>query len=135
MLVLPKPPKWLKKTVLKGALVVIEKNSNLRLKHWFSKCYLFCEFRMKYFKDIEILYEKFYIISKYCPISKSNVDTVITDMNNIELSSDSDSSNEVYIILILLTIFLLLIIIELVIVKIEILILVIVKIIILLLLI
>ena len=51
---------------------------------------------MKYFKDIEILYEIFYIISKYCPISNSNVDTVITDMNNIELSSDSDSSNEVY---------------------------------------
>ena len=51
---------------------------------------------MKYFKDIEIVYEIFYIISKYCPISKSNVDTVITDMNNIELSSDSDSNNEVY---------------------------------------
>jgi len=48
------------------------------------------------FKDIEILYEKFYIISKYCPISNSNEDTVITDMNNIELNSDSDSSNEVY---------------------------------------
>jgi len=46
---------------------------------------------MKYFKDIEILYEIFYIISKYCPISNSNVDTVITDMNNIELSSDSDN--------------------------------------------
>jgi len=72
------------------------KNSNPRLEHWFSKCYLFREFRMKYFKDIEILYEIFYIISKYCPISNSNVDTVITDMNNIELSSDSDSSNEVY---------------------------------------
>ena len=51
---------------------------------------------MKYFKDIEILYEIFYIISKYCPISNSNVDTVITYMNNIELSSDSYSSNEVY---------------------------------------
>jgi len=51
---------------------------------------------MKYFKDIKILYEKFYIISKYCPISNSNVNTVITNMNNIELSSDSDSSNEVY---------------------------------------
>ena len=51
---------------------------------------------MKYFKDNEILYENFYIISKYCPISNSNVDTIITDMNNIELSSDFDSSNEVY---------------------------------------
>jgi len=39
----------------------------------------FREFRMKYFKDIDILYEKFYIISKYCPISNSNVNTVITD--------------------------------------------------------
>jgi len=70
-------------------------NSNPRLEYWFSKCYLFLEFRMKYFKDIEILYEIFYIISKYCPISNSNVDTVITDINNIELNSDSGSSNEV----------------------------------------
>jgi len=38
----------------------------------------------------------FYIISKYCPISNSNVDAVITDMNNIELSSDSNCSNKVY---------------------------------------
>jgi len=51
---------------------------------------------MKYFKDIEIHYEKSYIISKYCSILNSNVNTVITDLNNIELSSDSDSSNEVY---------------------------------------
>ena len=72
------------------------KNSNPRLEHWFSKGYLFPEFRMKYFKNIEILYEIFFIISKYCPISNSNVKTVITDMNNIEQSSDSDSSNEVY---------------------------------------
>jgi len=41
------------------------KNSNPPLEHWFSKCYLFLVFRMKYFKDIDILYEKFYIISKY----------------------------------------------------------------------
>jgi len=74
------------------------KNSNPPLEHWFSKCYLFLVFRMKYFKDIDILYEKFYIISKYCPILNSNVNTVITDMNNIELSSDSDSSSEVYYI-------------------------------------
>jgi len=51
---------------------------------------------MKYFMDIEILYEKFYIYSKYCPISNSNVNTVITDMNNIESSSESDNSNGVY---------------------------------------
>jgi len=51
---------------------------------------------MKYFKDIEVLYEKFFIISKYCTISNSNVNTVIIDMNNIELSTDSDCSNEVY---------------------------------------
>ena len=45
---------------------------------------------------MEILYEIFYIISKYDPKSNSNVDIVITDMNNIKLSSDSDTSNEVY---------------------------------------
>jgi len=32
---------------------------------------------MKYFKDIDILYEIFYIISKHCSISNNNVDTVI----------------------------------------------------------
>ena len=48
------------------------------------------------FKDIEFPYEKFCIISKYRPISNSDEDTVITDINNIELSSDSDSSNKVY---------------------------------------
>ena len=83
-------------TVQKDVLVFIEKNNNPQLEHWFSKCYLFREFRMKYFKNIEILYEIFYIISKYCPIANSNVDTVITNMNNIELSPDSDNSNEVY---------------------------------------
>ena len=45
---------------------------------------------------MKFFYEIFYIISKYCPISNSNVDTVITDRNNIEQSSDSDSNNEVY---------------------------------------
>ena len=58
--------------------------------------YLIREFRMKYFKDIEILYKKFYIIFKYCPISNNSANIVITDMNNIELSSISDSNNEVY---------------------------------------
>jgi hypothetical protein len=55
---------------------------------------------MKYFKDIEVLYEKYFIISKYNPISNSNVNIVITYKNHIESStdSDSDSSNEVYII-------------------------------------
>jgi len=51
---------------------------------------------MKFFKDIEILYEKYFIISKYCLISNSNVNTIITNMNNIESSTDSDSNNEVY---------------------------------------
>ena len=51
---------------------------------------------MKYFMDIEILFENFYIITKYCPISNSNVNTVVTDMNNIESSTDSDCSNKVY---------------------------------------
>jgi hypothetical protein len=51
---------------------------------------------MKYFKDIEILYEKFFIISKYYPISYSNLKTVVTNMNNIESNTDFDSSNEEY---------------------------------------
>ena len=51
---------------------------------------------MKYFKDIEILYEKFFIISKYYPISNSNVNTIVTDQNYVELSTDSDSSNKAY---------------------------------------
>ena len=50
---------------------------------------------MKYFKDIEVLYEKFFIISKYCPIL-NNVNIVITDMSNVESSTDSNSINEVY---------------------------------------
>jgi len=65
-----------------------------RLEHWFSKYYLFRRFRLKYIMDIEILYEKIFVINKYCPISNSNVNT-ITDMNNIKLSADSNSSNEV----------------------------------------
>jgi len=32
----------------------------------------------------------------YCPISNSNVNTVISYMNNIESSTDSDSRKEVY---------------------------------------
>ena len=39
------------------------KNSNPRLEHWFSKCHLFREFRMKYFKVIDIiLYEIYFIL-------------------------------------------------------------------------
>ena len=67
-------------------------------------------------KDIEILYEKFFIISKYCPISNSNINTVITDMN-IESSSNSKKVTK-FIILIIITIEIIsLIIVELVIVK------------------
>jgi len=52
---------------------------------------------MKYSMGIEILYKKkFFIIIKYCLISNSNVSTVVTDMNNVESSTDSDSRNEVY---------------------------------------
>jgi hypothetical protein len=40
------------------------KNGNPRLEHWFSKYYIFLEFRMKYFKDIEKPYEKLFVISK-----------------------------------------------------------------------
>jgi len=39
---------------------------------------------MEYFKDIKNLYEKIFIISKYSSISNSNVNTIVTDMNNIE---------------------------------------------------
>jgi len=73
-----------------------KENSNPRLEHWFSKCYLFREFRMKYFMDIDILHDKLFSISKYCPISNSNVNTVFTDINNVESNSDSDNSNEIY---------------------------------------
>ena len=47
-------------------------------------------------KDIEILYEKFFIISKYRPLLNSNVNTVISDINNIESSTNSDGRNEIY---------------------------------------
>ncbi|KAG4100089.1 hypothetical protein H8356DRAFT_1423292 [Neocallimastix lanati (nom. inval.)] len=51
---------------------------------------------MKYFMDIEIPYEKLYRISNYCPISNSNVNIVIIDMNNEESSTDSDSKPSRY---------------------------------------
>jgi len=38
--------------------------------------------------------KNFFIITKYCPISNSNVNIFITDMNNIDSSTDSDSSKE-----------------------------------------
>jgi len=71
-------------------------NSNLREEHWFSKCCLFHEFRKKFFMDMEKLNEKFFVISKYCPISNSNLSTVITDINNIESNTNSDNSIEEY---------------------------------------
>jgi len=74
-------------------LCCYRKNSNPWLEHWFSKWYLFREFRIKYFKEIEVIYEKFFIFSKYYPILNNNVNTIITDMNNIESSTDSDSNN------------------------------------------
>jgi len=72
------------------------KNSNLQLEHSFSKCFFFLEFRMKQYMDIEILYVKFFIITKYCSISNNNVDTVVIDMNNVESSIASNSSKEEY---------------------------------------
>jgi len=51
---------------------------------------------MKYFMDLEILYEKLFVISKYCPILNSSVNTFVTDMSNVELSTDSDSRNNIY---------------------------------------
>jgi len=49
---------------------------------------------MKYFMDIENPYWKLFVISKYCSISNSNVNTVVTDMNNVESSANTDSSNK-----------------------------------------
>ena len=93
MHVLPKLANMIEEDCLERFPCCYRKNSNPRLEHWFSKCYLFREFRMKYFKDTEIiLYDKFYIICKYYPISYSNVNTVITDRNNIKSSTDSDNS-------------------------------------------
>ena len=46
--------------------------------------------------DLEILYEKMFVISKYCPILNSSVNTFVTDMSNVELSTDSDSRNNIY---------------------------------------
>ena len=46
--------------------------------------------------DIDILHDKLFSISKYCPISNSNVNTVVTDINNVESNTDSDNSNEIY---------------------------------------
>ena len=43
---------------------------------------------MKYYKDFEILYEKYFIIPNYCPISNNNINTVIRDMNNVESSTE-----------------------------------------------
>jgi hypothetical protein len=40
--------------------------------------------------------KKFFVITKYFPISNRNVNTVVTDKNNIELNINFDSSNEKY---------------------------------------
>jgi len=42
------------------------------------------------------LWKILYYISKYCPISNSNENTVITNINNIKSSTYSDSNNELY---------------------------------------
>ena len=70
-------------TVLKGVPCCYRENSHPPLEHWFSKMlFFFRDFRMTYFMNIEVLYEKifFFIISKYCPISNSNVNTIVTDI-------------------------------------------------------
>ena len=92
MLVLPKLPKWLKKIILKDVLVDIEEIVILDWNITFLNAIFSVNFEWKYFKNIE----KYFIISKYCPISNSNVNTVITNMNSKESSSDYDRSNEVY---------------------------------------
>jgi len=48
-----------------GRCPCYRKNSNPKLEHWFSKCYLLCEYRMKYFMDIEINYEKKFFFCNY----------------------------------------------------------------------
>ena len=71
-------------------------NTNPRLEYWISKSFFFFpEFRMKNFIDIKTLYvvKFFLVINKYCLISNSNVNTAITIINNIELSTDSNRSN------------------------------------------
>ena len=68
------------------------KNSKARLEHWFSDCYLFQEFRMKHFADIEFLFGKICVMSKICPISNSNINTDVTNINNIESGTDSSNS-------------------------------------------
>jgi len=40
--------------------------------------------------------KKFFVITKYFPISNRNVNTVVTDKNNIELNINFESSNEKY---------------------------------------
>jgi len=40
--------------------------------------------------------KKYFIISRYCPLLNSNVNTVVTDMKKIELSTYSNSNNEEY---------------------------------------
>jgi len=48
-------------------------------------------------KKKKALWKSSFIISKYCPIKNSNVNTVVTQIwINVESSSDSDSSNEKY---------------------------------------
>ena len=84
---------------------------------------------MKNFLDIKILYKKSFRISKYYPISNSNINTVITNMNYILNQVQILIVVTKFIILIMTTETVLLIIVVLVIVNIGILILVIVKII------
>jgi len=38
--------------------------------------------------------KNFFVNTKYCLISNSNVNSVVTDMNNIESSLDFDRSNQ-----------------------------------------
>jgi len=52
MLVLPDLPIWLKTTVQNAVLCCYRENCNPRLEHWFSNCYLFSEFQMKYYMNI-----------------------------------------------------------------------------------
>jgi len=77
----------------------------------------------------EIFYEywnslwKVFLITKYCPISNSNVNTVVTHINNVESSTDFIVVTKCIILIIIAIVIMLQIIIIVLIVKIGILIL------------
>ena len=45
---------------------------------------------------MRFFFEKIFVIPKYCPISNININTIVTDINNIKSNTDFDSCSEVY---------------------------------------